>query len=118
MPQIPRRCRNRHLDARRFMTRSQSARAAVKVGIKVIRSARDHRPKRRLAAAGKIATGIGTSLAICRGWSTANGEREPFSAFKNDLRTAWARSRDDVWLQVLVFLLVIALLLVFFPRWS
>jgi hypothetical protein len=50
--------------------------------------------------------------------ATANGEREPFSAFKDDLRTAWARSRDDVWLQVLVFLLVIALLLVFFPPWS
>jgi hypothetical protein len=47
--------------------------------------------------------------------ATTNGERQPFSAFRDDLRRAWARSRDDVWLQVLVFLLVIALLLVFFP---
>jgi hypothetical protein len=50
--------------------------------------------------------------------ATTNGEREAFSALRYDLRRAWALSRDDVWLQVLVFLLVIALLLVFFTPWS
>jgi hypothetical protein len=43
---------------------------ADKVDIEVIRIVARSSPKRRQAPAGRIATGVEISLAICRGWSS------------------------------------------------